>query len=443
MIANIGQFLWSETPEDRFRFQNHHLKIKEAFGKKDRNLEEIKKRATTLSEKDRIYYNSKHNYYFIDRAIRFKIKDLSEVWKNYKNSCMKRAYYYGITTVLTGVGTTLITSSLMAKTAASVSIIGPYVLLIIAGFAFFGCLILAGINGYRAFKADQEAQMFDTADKHPELKIANERKQAYQQGFLYAYERNLKLDQTPDSCLLPNEVEFLFKEYLLNYATAMTNRNPRTEVEQKSWLADWQQNNPLSEALFSYGASSDLKTRFETLRAAYTKWNDFGMTKQNIQDAIQQNWEIIEENRKKAIIPFYKLEMALGIELGKKIARTPQGEEKDKIFETLPTSFPCQTPITKSIDKEFNRQKIDLEKNFAAFPEKALENTIQLYKEFLIQAISMIESSHPFNSPQQIIFTVPSIENRDFLAEAKERFADNAEILAYLNTPTEDVELTG
>ncbi|MGZ3633584.1 MAG: hypothetical protein ACXU9U_04590 [Parachlamydiaceae bacterium] len=442
MMASIQQFLWGEAPKDRFKFQNYSPKFTETTEAKDQNIEQIKESTTTVSAENRIVYDSDRKLYLIDGVIRLKIKDPSEIWKKYRDSCMNRAYCFVITAVLTGIGTKLITSSPMAKTATGVNAIGPFVVLSIVGLAFLGCLILTGINGYRAFRANQEVQMFD-GDKHPELKIADERKQAYQQGFLYAYEQNLKLGAAPDSCLLPNEVEFLFKEYLLNYATAMINRNPRTQVEQQTWLTDWKKNNPLSHSLFSYGASPKLTVQFETLRETYTKWNNSGMMKQNIQGEIQRNWKIIEENRKKAFISLNKIEMALGIEVGKKIARASPGEEKDKMFKTLPIGFPLNTSITKFIGEEFVRQKREVEQNFAKFHEKPLKNTIQLYKKFLIQAINMIESPHLFNDLQQMFFTAPSIENRDFLNEAKEKFANNPEILAYLNTPTEDVELTG
>ena len=68
-------------------------------------------------------------------------------------------------------------------------------------------------------------------------------------------------------------------------------------------------------------------------------------------------------------------------------------------------------------------------------------------RNILSNAVSMIENSEYEYSPQQMTLNLPiqSIEDRDFLErdfleEAKEIFADDPEVLAYLNTPTEMIQ---
>jgi hypothetical protein len=447
-MASIGQwrFLWGEELRDAFRlgFQTNevtttalgdeHTPVDVAQTKKS-----VLRNSTTNRIQDISTQIEEPNWITtctVDKIIHIKIQtSFDQVGcREYAHSCKKRLAGFGVISILFGIGAKQAAANPIAKIVLCVSVVASF--------------ILACIN-WRNYKGSNELK--GKSDLLPAHSIACTRAQAYERGFLYVRERNLKLGSDAHyPCLLPCEVEFLFDEYVSQYSTSLLEQNPQSEEEKKAWLAAFKTNNPLSDDLFLYAKTGDQTERFVELRQDYkllteTSRDDHKTRKDAALKTFNQNLETLGENRKKAIASFEKINEALKAQ----IDREENHENKMKICRI----FNQDHEITKSIHTELNALEHAARCTYAETTSAIeAEQKLNLHDLFLDAKTLLLQMSYLLMDPnyqyttsnniayaKQALIPIPltqPMEEKDFLAEALVKFANNPQALEYLNTTT-------
>ncbi len=151
------------------------------------------------------------------------------------------------------------------------------VVIVIVGVALFlptsykiyavGVAALAWLSYWA--KIDTVSREMEDWNKIRYQEPAEQRANAYLETFPSLYAN--RLEYTPDlrtGVLHPNEVEYLYKKYLLDFCQKLLTKSPSTPQEKEAWLQEFLKDNPLSEALMHYGFQK-IPASFEQLGAQY------------------------------------------------------------------------------------------------------------------------------------------------------------------------------
>ena len=87
----------------------------------------------------------------------------------------------------------------------------------------------------------------------PVVDAAKEREKAYQEGFCYAYSKNLKKEGGSSGVLHPLEVKTFYQEYFSQFYQRMLTKKADTPLEQLQWIGDFCKMNAISSPLMRYG----------------------------------------------------------------------------------------------------------------------------------------------------------------------------------------------
>ncbi len=223
----------------------------------------------------------------------------------------------GLTAVLASVATYSAYVASQAKNGTN-----PAFLAAVLGVASIGTLIMS-INNVS--KAGEASRQIDGWKQSPIEKLAQERAKAYEKGFIYAKEKELKLyadklnmggPSSNKAVLVPSEVYFLFTRYVDSFGDRLLrNSHPTTEHGKKVWLDSFTTNNPVSKSILDYahiGYFTEVPEKylrvsydFDVLHAQLSELrSDFSKLRKQRKDETQAIVDGINSNRTLALLPF-------------------------------------------------------------------------------------------------------------------------------------------
>ncbi|MGH2613158.1 MAG: hypothetical protein ACRDFB_08960, partial [Rhabdochlamydiaceae bacterium] len=203
--------------------------------------------------------NSHQDIYLIDTYIQVKIPSLNfrqakvGYWEAQHNSLKRWTWIEG------GFGTFLAAGAIIAHAT-------PPALATFAACSV-GLFILSGINIYKTCQASHQ---IDGWKANPIEKIAKERAKAYQMGFLYVYQNNLKLQgSSHNQILLPQEVSFLFKQYSSQFYTTLLTWVVQSDQQKKDWIDLFKNYNPVSQKVLCYANNDVVPQKYQQISSDY------------------------------------------------------------------------------------------------------------------------------------------------------------------------------
>lgn len=114
-------------------------------------------------------------------------------------------------------------------------------------------LVTAVYAGVQFYKWGQTVHQIASWQLDPAIQIASERKKAYEKGFSYVYNNNLKLvDTSRHAVLLPHEVEYLYNRYFDHTCVDLLAQKCVTDQQKKKWLDAFSTDNPISQKVLMY-----------------------------------------------------------------------------------------------------------------------------------------------------------------------------------------------
>ena len=127
-------------------------------------------------------------------------------------------------------------------------------------------LVWVAFTSYRNIKAWEQNRLFNTI---PYQKTAEQRTQAYLEPFL-AMHRLQGTSSSLHNVLHPNEIEYQYKKYLVNFCDKLLQEKPSSEHEKRVWMANFLTLNPLSTFIMQNGWEK-VPPRFEALSQDYNR----------------------------------------------------------------------------------------------------------------------------------------------------------------------------
>lgn len=214
---------------------------------------------------------------------------------------------------------------------------------ILGGVIFLAGAVAGLYKGLTNANASSEASKKIAGwSKNPREEVAKERKLAFESGFIYTYNNNLKLstNRAAGEILHPLEVEMLYKKYTNNFLdTAKADSNNK----KSDWVTAFTANNPFSEKLMMYGFGKIP----QHLQAVV---NDYKTYKSYISD-ISKGYEKLKQQ-------------------GREVAQQRIKDinaERDKLLKPFVDEKDAALKKAKEMrDKEILNQVPDAQKNFAA-----------------------------------------------------------------------------
>jgi hypothetical protein len=132
-----------------------------------------------------------------------------------------------------------------------ISLVGTAALLTSSYWTLAGCIGLAILCGIKIVANSEKIQFLDVPLYQ---KSAEQRTLGYQKSFPDIYALDLKWTPLHNKGVLhPNEVEYLYKKYLNEFAQGLLQENPSTLKEKTVWLRKFYSSNPLAPARLEYG----------------------------------------------------------------------------------------------------------------------------------------------------------------------------------------------
>lgn len=102
-------------------------------------------------------------------------------------------------------------------------------------------------------RAGQASDQIEGWKADPAVRLAMERKTAYEKGFAYVYQNDLKLDTASHhAVLLRHEVSYLFDRYFDRTCTDLSAQRCINDQQKKDWLDRFRTNNPISKNVLLY-----------------------------------------------------------------------------------------------------------------------------------------------------------------------------------------------
>src|SRR5574342_698137 len=226
----------SRIEEDDFDFENAKYRpqissLRESQQIYAHNLEGFM-RSNTLERRVvwmHQFDGSTYSTYAMDNCLEITIPSNSvreekvKYWEEKHNAASKWAWISGSGAVLSTIG----------AAAAAVLIPTPHIavaLLVAAAVGTIFCII-------KASAASNASHQIKGWSESPLEKLAKRRVEAYEKGFPYVYNNNLKLQGTSNYQILhPVEVQLLFERHFDNFYTTLLPEHPSTEKKKKEWM---------------------------------------------------------------------------------------------------------------------------------------------------------------------------------------------------------------
>ncbi len=336
-------------------------------------------RAHPISQVDAI-----HTVYEIDGVVRAKIttdtfrKEKSKHWEKVHEETKQWSWIEG------GV-----TGLLLAGTIATGILSAPMVAAAL-GAATIGGIILTAYSISNVYEATRQ---IDGWKSSPLKKLAHERVRAYDRGFAYVYEHNLKLypddlklsgPSSHTAVLVPAEVLFLYDRYFKQFCDPLlTTREPTTSQGKKEWLDQFTHLNPVSQHALSYAHDGHMPIPEKYLRVSYDYEvlhaqltdlrTEFNKLRDRRCDETRGIIHQIESHRELAMIPFkgmlaYWENQAIVIRDSKlSHAKTVEeveeihGEYRSEINKYHAYYLAAIVPVNMYYDTQVNRARASLE----------------------------------------------------------------------------------
>lgn len=151
---------------------------------------------------------------------------------------------------------------------------------IVGGLSYYigiATTVCALFSIYEFYQAHHALHQINGWKVRPANAVALQRKEAYEKGFIFAFNHNLKLDkQSNQAVLLPFEVLHLFERYAIVFSQKLSMQNCSDIKHKKGWLDSFLDNNPISKEMlvFAFGKIpvryEPINQNFELLRDALT-----------------------------------------------------------------------------------------------------------------------------------------------------------------------------
>ncbi len=214
----------------------------------------------------------------------------------------------------------------LAATATAAAFSFNYVVKAL-GVATLGVLSITFYQYSKAREASRQIDGWQAPSKdytQAAARLANERSLAYEKGFIYAMENDLKLfddklgrgvPSSNTAVLVPSEVQLLYTRYIDSFCNMHLNSDPKTDREKKAWLSTFTTNNPFSKSVLDYahkGSAREIPERlllisndFDVLNAQLTDLrSEFKKLREQRSNETQSIIEEIKSNRKQDLAQF-------------------------------------------------------------------------------------------------------------------------------------------
>jgi hypothetical protein len=112
------------------------------------------------------------------------------------------------------------------------------------------CGLGAAYEWYQAYDAGKQIALWNHS---PVVNTAKLREKAYDQGFLYIYQNDLKFQNPFNGVLHPLEVKTFYEQYVPEFFQTMLSQEPINDDERHKWLSSFCTSNPMSLSLMRYG----------------------------------------------------------------------------------------------------------------------------------------------------------------------------------------------
>jgi hypothetical protein len=204
------------------------------------------------------------------------------------------------------------------------------------------CTVVHAVRAYilhsRATHAGKEADAWKNCS--PAKETAQERTEAYKNGFLYAYSHQLKIEKegASNKILHPLEVEGMYAKYFPEFYANLRTQLATTDKEQEQWINAFLSSNPLAPSLLKYG----LIEIPAYLQAASDDFQQFNAYMQNLKGSIRDRQHQIRQ------------------EADKKIAENE--EHKQKTLKPLSDKKEEAIAKAKEVYQETCRQYVEVER---------------------------------------------------------------------------------
>ena len=269
MTVSFDESDFTESDFDIGSSQNQPLMIRDPSSNllEGRDIEVVIKHSASRAELiSSSLEKGRRSEYQIDQCLRVNVPSdalrlfMSKHWQAKEASARQNAWTAVGFSVLTGIGT-------FATAAYSFPIIS-----IALGVVTVASSIFSMISAARASSAASQKEGWE---RSPTDQITAERKKAYELGFRYVYERNLKLiHNSHHAVLLPNEVKFLFERYFEQFSQKLLSEQCFSDQQKKEWMDNFRTNNPVSKKLLEY-AYGEIPLKYQMVSSDFENFKAF------------------------------------------------------------------------------------------------------------------------------------------------------------------------
>jgi hypothetical protein len=185
----------------------------------------------------------------VDSAV--QITAPSHAFREHQTSLWQKIYHmnnsFSKLALLMGVGFAMVEAGLKLQSRLT-----PAGALITIGVTLLTTAVVAGFFSLRAHHAAEQANHWN---RSPIQELANQRAEAYQQGFPYVYNHHLKLEKEGSSHggLHPLEVKAMYEKYFPAFCKNLLSQEAHDDAGRERWMRDFLNMNPLSSNLMKYG----------------------------------------------------------------------------------------------------------------------------------------------------------------------------------------------
>jgi hypothetical protein len=272
--------------------------------------------------------------------------------------------------------------------------------LLAGAIAVIASIIWGMYNHYRATHAAKEADAWKNCS--PAKETAQERTQAYENGFPYVYNHSLKIVQegSKTGILHPLEVKAMYEKYFPQYCSNLLSTQARNDQEREIWMQKFHAMNPLASLHMHYGLD-EIPSHLKDVSADFDRLSDllkslkgsFAELKKQLKQNTDKQLASYEDQRDTFIHPWtqrYNDNVAKAkkeLDLNKAIYPNPNSDQRKKaeeVYSTLKKDYQTEyqnglAPIHDYFDQQIKETKASYE---ASLKQLSEQQTLQLSNYF-------------------------------------------------------------